>query len=386
VFTTAATLHYSQDDEELPFVQVMDGSVPFNVDQIIQGDILIRCRHLTFSKQRVSMFRSAFHTGYVPPNVMRLTKSQLDGACSDKRFPDDFFLDLIFEKVDVETAQKLLEDQQEEAEASRELEVQEEKIEEGVKKPVVKASSYDSMLHGDTRFWETIAKRRKEQVAQKNDDPMFGPSIGRRRGVSKANMTTTGADGKAGGTDANGPPNNERTHMESFSIGNEFDFLPQEISPTPAPTEAKEQEKDSLMEALMALDEDEGGSTLEDLGTEEIVFDHDAVAPIVQPSTSQPEYSDPWSEIPASAPTTGGDEQQPPADLIAASTSDITTTNMAPANESTPPANVGDGVDAAGSDDIDALLASADEDLGDIDLSAFDDDDDLDDLENMLKL
>lgn len=32
------------------------------------------------------MFRAAFHTGYVPCGVLRLTKQQLDGACADDRF------------------------------------------------------------------------------------------------------------------------------------------------------------------------------------------------------------------------------------------------------------------------------------------------------------
>ena len=63
IYTSAATLHVQQSEEELPFVQVMDGTVPFNIGQIVQGDILIRCRHLTFNKKRVSMFRAAFHTG-----------------------------------------------------------------------------------------------------------------------------------------------------------------------------------------------------------------------------------------------------------------------------------------------------------------------------------
>jgi len=36
-------------------------------------------------------------------------------------------------------------------------------------------------------------------------------------------------------------------------------------------------------------------------------------------------------------------------------------------------------------DDMDALLASADDDFGDLDLADFDDDDELEDLENMLK-
>lgn len=34
--------------------------------------------------------------GYVPDGVLRLTKSDLDGACNDSRFDDDFFIDLIF--------------------------------------------------------------------------------------------------------------------------------------------------------------------------------------------------------------------------------------------------------------------------------------------------
>merc|ERR1712232_636761 len=36
-------------------------------------------------------------------------------------------------------------------------------------------------------------------------------------------------------------------------------------------------------------------------------------------------------------------------------------------------------------DDVDALLASTDDDFHDLDLADFDDDDDLEDLENMLK-
>jgi len=61
-----------------------------------QGDVLVRCRHLTAKGARVSMFRAAFHTGYVPCGVLRLSKAQLDGACADDRFDDDFFVDLIF--------------------------------------------------------------------------------------------------------------------------------------------------------------------------------------------------------------------------------------------------------------------------------------------------
>lgn len=60
-----------------------DSSVAFSVDAVLQGDILVRCRHLTSKGARVSMFRAAFHTGYVPCGVLRLNKAQLDGACTD---------------------------------------------------------------------------------------------------------------------------------------------------------------------------------------------------------------------------------------------------------------------------------------------------------------
>ena len=40
-----------------------DQSVAFSVDAVLQGDLLLRCRHLTAKGTRVSMFRAGFHTG-----------------------------------------------------------------------------------------------------------------------------------------------------------------------------------------------------------------------------------------------------------------------------------------------------------------------------------
>lgn len=355
IFTTAATLHVQQGEEELPFVQVIDGTVPFNVEQVIQGDILIRCRHLTFSKQRVSMFRAAFHTGYVPPNVLRLTKSQLDGACSDKRYPDDFFVDLIFEKVDAETATKHLEEQ--------ELEEEEHRIEHAdiTKKqgpgkaghgPVVTASSNDAMLQGNSRFWDVITNRRQEQNSQKADDPNWGPTVGRRRGTSSEN---TSDDKGAGNESAVKPP---KSSLETFSIGNEFDFLPPEPSVN---VPEKQAERDSLMEALHALDEDE-------IETEEVVFE----TPDTETSNNKLEASPfaqdtvtgagPSEAMAGSAPASEGGSvvsDSKAAQLTASSDDDV--------------------------DDMDALLAAADENMADMNLEEFDDDDDLDDLEAMLK-
>jgi hypothetical protein len=45
----------------------------------------------------------------------------------------------------------------------------------------------------------------------------------------------------------------ERTQLETFSIGNEFDFLPK---PAAAPAAMKEPTKDSSLETMNALDKD----------------------------------------------------------------------------------------------------------------------------------
>ena len=84
---------------QLRWIKASDGSASFNVDCPVQGDILLRCRHVARSGVRVSMFRTGFHTGYVPSGVLRLTKAQLDGSSADPRFDDEFFVDLIFSPI-----------------------------------------------------------------------------------------------------------------------------------------------------------------------------------------------------------------------------------------------------------------------------------------------
>jgi hypothetical protein len=54
--------------------------VLFNVETPLHGDILMRCRHVSADGRRVSVFRTAFHTGYIQDNILRIPKSQLDGA------------------------------------------------------------------------------------------------------------------------------------------------------------------------------------------------------------------------------------------------------------------------------------------------------------------
>ena len=84
----------------LKWIKSSEGNISFNIDSAIQGDILLRCRHADSNGSRISMFRAAFHTGYVPSGVLRLTKAQLDGASTDNRFDDDFFIDLIFAPIE----------------------------------------------------------------------------------------------------------------------------------------------------------------------------------------------------------------------------------------------------------------------------------------------
>lgn len=347
VFTTAAAMSYSQSENDLPFCCPSDGPISFNVETIVQGDILIRCRHLTRKGQRVSMFRAAFHTGYIPPKVMRLTKTQLDGACSDRRYADDFFLDLIFEACDAEMASKHLlnapkEEEEENVAAMAEETAQNEAAARRQGGTVtgatanVSATAYDTMLHRDSRFWEVIAERRRENtkkmasagaIEDDDDDALekkyCGPTIGRRRDLQT---------GKGGGKDGDGgknekeqssvqPTQEEKKAIEAFSIGGEFDFLgadeedqsgadhhgtqtpvphvEEDVPPTPP-------KKDDLMDALMALDEDDEIDTpspvatrkkepeieqaqtqtkadASDLGTEEVVFEHNsenAAAPV----------------------------------------------------------------------------------------------------------
>lgn len=163
----------------------------------MQGDILVRCRHLSSRGQRVSVFRAALHTGYVPPKVLRLARDQLDGACRDsRRFGDGFFLDLVFGECDAETAgQHLQNDAKDAKTACKESDNDKDdatsnaKVKKRMsktKKEAMKATSneatgrralgnlgeggvtgqeaYDSMLHRDSRFWDVIIQRKERRL------------------------------------------------------------------------------------------------------------------------------------------------------------------------------------------------------------------------------
>jgi tensin len=381
--TTAASVNYQQAKDELPFCYSADGPISFQVEHVLQGDILVRGRHLTASGQRVSMFRAAFHTGYIPPKVMRLSKEQLDGACTDKRFPDDFFIDLIFEPCDAEMASQHLVSRAE-AEAAQEDACG---GGGGGAAPVVTASAYDSMLHRDSRFWDVIHQRRQEHVQHSEEDPMWGPTIGRRRDLSsRGDKKKTKQDGK---------PVDPSSSLNAFSIEGDFDFFgtPEKKSLTPTKErETTPPKRDELMEALMALDDDPTFPTysrpvMPESDVEEIVFFEAAEPPS---STKEPEPT-----VVALPPKK---ETLPPTAEHPTNEDTKSTENEMPSvNRETTPSSVDEAAallndaDLDVDVDLDALLAAGADGEDDVDYSEdmdddidLFDDDDLEDLENLL--
>lgn len=446
VFTTAASVNYAQTKDDLPFCTTSDGPVSFLTEAVVQGDILLRCRHLTKSGQRVSMFRCAFHTGYVPPKVLRLTKAQLDGACSDKRFADDFFLDLIFEPCDEATASKHLMNNPEKAvvESSKggdgegpanEAAERRSGGTVGSASNTVSASAYDTMLHRDSRFWEVITERREENRKKQADlekkdgkakddaeakeqeiASISGPTIGRRRDFAMKEPGGT-AEEKAGGGGANGAnakDQSQQDRMNAFSIGEDFGLdvpskpaanasagasKPLEVPPSPQP-----KERDSLMEALMDLDDD---GFDDDEG--EVVFESgDDVSPVEDASIldvpSLPVEPDaaaeanivkniPQSDGAAGAPLVPTTDQDAAANTDTKEVTPETKTLDVPTEviniaQEDPELDAGllADIEGLGDDITDLDVGDSAEDLGDadFDFDDFDDDAELEDLENFL--
>jgi len=66
-------------------------------DTFVAGDVLVRVRHIhADGTSRDTALRVAFHTGFIDAGL-QLAKRELDSACKDSRFSDEFFLDLILE-------------------------------------------------------------------------------------------------------------------------------------------------------------------------------------------------------------------------------------------------------------------------------------------------
>jgi len=147
-------LNFSSNDDLNKNTLATPGDAPliFNIDCVVHGDLLVRCRHKAADGSRISMFRAALHVGYAPAGVLRLTKSQLDGACADPRFPDHFVLDLIFAPLDDTTNDSA--SSKNEASNPSSSSVREDAARADLK------TSYDALLHKDSRFWEEVRARK----------------------------------------------------------------------------------------------------------------------------------------------------------------------------------------------------------------------------------
>ncbi|UIZ27742.1 hypothetical protein KXD40_005694 [Peronospora effusa] len=211
VFTT--TWSDMEDGQGIQWASTGDGSVSFNVNCMLQGDILIRCRHLTDAGERISMFRGAFHTGYIPQGILRLTKAQLDGACSDSRFDQDFFVDLIFADVDAEGKSATADTDGKQCTRlllrfaihhshSAVIAVGEfvTPKSEGVSLNEEDRQAYEDMLHRDEAFWQDIEDRktrlqklREEQFRKKQAEAEAKAAEAEAKAKAKARAETEAA-------------------------------------------------------------------------------------------------------------------------------------------------------------------------------------------------
>lgn len=157
---------------QLKWIKATEGSVSFHVDCAVQGDILLRCRHADSSGARVSMFRAAFHTGYVPCGVLRLTKAQLDGACSDPRFSEDFFIDLIFAPIEKAPAPApptlSVPDSTSTGAPSLPSPATAVPTDSGLLIDSSSSDRYELTLHRDTRFWDAVAARKSKSKKRRS--------------------------------------------------------------------------------------------------------------------------------------------------------------------------------------------------------------------------
>ena len=63
----------------------------------MEGDVLIRCRHLSPEGKRITLFKIMFNTSFVSGQTLRFKKKELDCANKDNRFPEDTFVDLFMD-------------------------------------------------------------------------------------------------------------------------------------------------------------------------------------------------------------------------------------------------------------------------------------------------
>ena len=87
--------------------------------------------------------------------MLRLTKAQLDGACSDDRFDEDFFIDLIFAPVEKMNSKTLMGGGGGGGGGASSV-----PSDSGLVIDVSSSDMYEQSLHRDTRFWDAVSARK----------------------------------------------------------------------------------------------------------------------------------------------------------------------------------------------------------------------------------
>ncbi|CCI43772.1 unnamed protein product [Albugo candida] len=277
IFTTA--WNEEESEKGVPWVNESDGSASFNIDCMLQGDILLRCRHLTETGGQVSMFRAAFHTGYITEGVLRLTKNQLDGACCNHQFDQDFFVDLLFVEAQPNFSQ-ITEDTANDPNESHAASPQC----EGISIVEEDRQTYEDMLHRDETFWQGIearkerlqAKREADRKRQKkeNDNESSQSNSTEYIGLSDQGNTDTSGTSPAQIGD-NGPTLGSR--QGALSAGENYENMPTKCNfsitsgededrskPLPGKNSKgcwNEQNDLELMSALESITQDKKGSS-----------------------------------------------------------------------------------------------------------------------------
>lgn len=261
----------------LQWSKASDGCVSFNVDCALQGDILLRARHASNTGQRISMFRAAFHTGYVPAGVLRLTKEWLDGAADSSRFSDDFFIDLIFAPMGV----RLPGDEDGSSDISPpESGGKDDGERGGLKAPgggpppppgklgvvaapsdsglLIDASSadrYEQTLHNDSRFWEAVGARKNKAKSRKS-----------RKFKSVVRETFTLDDGEDGSYDEDDDMVSNVVKARSTTMDRVRESKDRDLIEALAQAEAEDQDGDSNRAGLEDSELNISGAGVESVG------------------------------------------------------------------------------------------------------------------------
>ena len=138
---------------------INDDSYSFNnIDCIIEGDILVRCRHIDSSSGKgIPMFRTAFYTGFVPAGeVLRLRKADLDGLSYDTRFDEEMFVDMVFAPVNTKAGYEQEKDTTT-PEASNSKQVLKT---EGVEVHAEDEIAFNALVASKASFWEELSQRK----------------------------------------------------------------------------------------------------------------------------------------------------------------------------------------------------------------------------------